>query len=302
MTRANAWTHAEEAWLRECYPTMRMDELVESHDALFGTPRTPKAISSRAKVLGLLKVDGYQRNPPILWTPERVAWFRSYVPGHSETEISAEHERIYGFPLRSSQIGNAKTRFGVTSGTHGGRFEPGHDTWNKGRSWDEYLPLDSQERCRATQFKPGELQGSAKLRHKPVGFERVNKNGYIEIKVHDGLQDKPNDNFVLKHRLVYEQAHGEVPPGCNVVFADHDKRNFDPDNLVAVPRHLWSIIVHRQLEYHDAESLRVCMAIAELDKARFAAELRPRECKRCGAVFQPRYAHQRTCDGCLGRE
>lgn len=32
-----------------------------------------------------------------------------------------------------------------------------------------------------------------------------------------------------------------------------------------------------------------------------AEECRPRECRRCGAEFAPRYARQRTCDACLGR-
>ena len=70
-------------------------------------------------------MDGRCSMTPIKWTPERIAWFVKYVPGHSEREISAEHERLFGFPLTESQIGNAKTRFHVRSGTFGGRFEKG---------------------------------------------------------------------------------------------------------------------------------------------------------------------------------
>ena len=101
------------------------------------------------------------------WTAERVAWFVKYVPGHSEREISAEHERLFGVPLSESQIGNAKSRFHVKSGTHGGRFVKGQKSWNKGRHWSDFMPPESQERSRATCFKRGNLPHNA-LRN-PIG-------------------------------------------------------------------------------------------------------------------------------------
>ena len=309
MNKASAWTAEEEAWLREAYPHHHNSTLAVMHAEAFPNRprRTSKAINRRAKVYGLRKADGFVRNPPKFWTPEKDAWFASFVPGHHEAEISAEHERLYGTPLTGSQIGNHKAKLGVKSGTDGGRFRRGMEPANKGKTWDEYMPAASQERCRSTQFKKGQLLGIAKERLKEVGYERVDsKDGYIYVKVKDTPQKQEpgsfNDNFRPKHHVVYEQAHGPIPGGCVVAFADHDMRNFDPGNLVAVPRSLWCVIKHRKLQYWDAESLRLCMKIAEVDKARYAAQTRPRKCKRCGREFKPRFAGHRTCDVCLGRE
>lgn len=232
----------------------------------------------------------------VRWTPERTAWFRAFVPGHTESEISAEHERVFGAPLSKGQIGNAKTKLGVRSGTHGGRFQKGCDGGFK----SEEHRRKFMEAGRATRFKKGQLNGIAAQREQPVGSERVNKDGYVEVKVAEGLQSSPTSNFRPKHHVVYEQAYGSIPRGCNVVFADGDKRNFDPSNLVVVPRGLWATISRKHIAYWDAESLGTAMNIARLVSARHAAQKRPRPCRKCGAVFEPRYAHQRTCDACLG--
>lgn len=244
---------------------------------------------------------------PVRWTPERIAWFRAFVPGHTEPEISAEHERVFGTPLSEGQIGNAKTKLSVKSGTHGGRFEKGMEPFNKGKRQSEFMSAEAIERTKATRFQKGQVSGIAKERMKPVGYERVDaRDGYVWVKVKDTPQAQVpgsfNDNFKLKHHVVWEEANGKpVPPSTVIVFADHDRGNFDPDNLVAVPRQLWAVILHKKMSYSDRATLEACMAIARLDAARSRAERRPRPCKSCGREFEPRFPRQRTCDGCLGR-
>lgn len=235
----------------------------------------------------------------VRWTPERIAWFRAYVPGHTEPEISAEHERVYGTPLTAGQIGNAKTKFGVRSGTHGGRFEKGHTPHNKGKTWADYGTPEGHARSRETCFRAGNLSGYAAQHEQPVGAERVNRDGYVEVKVAEGLQAKPNKNFRMKHHVVYEQAHGPIPDGCNIVFADRDKSNFDLDNLVCVPKALWSVIQRSGWAYHDRASLEACITMARLRREAYKLKCHPRRCKKCGAVFKPRHPNHRTCDACF---
>ena len=310
MIRSNSWTAEEEAWLRKVYPDHHNAEIARMHAERFPDRprRTDKAINARAKVWSLHKADGFVRNPPAMWTEEKIAWFRKFVPGHHEHEISAEHERLYGTPLTAGQIGNAKSKFGVKSGTDGGRIRKGNVPWNKGRTWDE-LGISGVSRAKMleTAYKPGEVH-VAPSRERPVGYERAGKDGYVEVKVRDSRVDgvqrqRPghfNENYRLKHHVVWEQAHGEpVPPHTMIVFADRDKRNFDPGNLVAVPRGLWSIISREGWAYHDAESLQACINLAKLGRAVYALKKHPRDCKRCGAEFAPRFPNQRTCDGCL---
>lgn len=229
------------------------------------------------------------------WTDAERARLAEVAPGRSHDEIRAIMTAEFGDHFGGTRIGAALKRYGIKTGRTG-RFEPGR----VGGFRDESHKRAFLEAGRATRFKPGQMPHNG---GRPVGAERVDYDGYTWVKVALRKRDprSAHDNWRQKHVVAYEAAHGEVPPGCNVVFADHDKGNFDPSNLVAVPRGLWATISHKGLEYHDAESLRACMALASLDKAVHAAECQPRACRKCGAVFRPRYASQRTCDACLGR-
>ena len=309
MRRADMWSPAEEAWLREVYPNRFNDDIARMHGEAFpdAPERTCKAINSRAKVLGLRKAEGFDRAARAkearraMWPPERVEWLRSFAPGHDIYEIMDEFERLYGIRMTKCSMKNAKLRYGARSGTNVGQFMKGQEPPNKGRTWDE-MGLSEQARanCRKGQFKKGQVPHNAV--DKPIGSERTDPDGYVLVKVAErpSSQDR-NDNWVLKQRLVYEREVGPIPEGCMIVFADHDKSNFDPGNLVPVPRDIWSVISRRHIAYYDAESLNTAMLIARVDRARYAAQCRPRACKRCGAEFKPRFANQRTCDACLGR-
>lgn len=272
--RPSRWTPEQDAWLREHYPRECADDLRAGFMAEFGIDRGETGIRSRAKVLGLGKADGYKAPHPRAWSAERAEWFASFVPGHTEAEISAEHERLFGFPLTEGQIGNAKTRYKVKSGTTGGRFVKGQVSPNKGKRQTEFMSPEAIERTKATRFKKGEVHDRPDGWLKPVGHERVdNKDGYVWVKVRDSRTDgiqhqRPghfNENYRLKHHVVWEQHNGQpVPPHTMIVFADRDKRNFDPGNLVAVPRRLWVRISQLKMEYCDRETLEACMLRAEL--------------------------------------
>lgn len=97
---------------------------------------------------------------------------------------------------------------------------------NKGKKQIEYMTPEAIERTKATQFKKGQLGWN----YKPIGYERVNIEGYIEIKVAD-----PNV-FKLKQRLVWESNFGPIPPGHNIQFKDKNRLNCEPDNLYCISR------------------------------------------------------------------
>ena len=209
------------------------------------------------------------------WTEEYDAFLRDFVPGHSQAEITRALEELFGIVLTKSQISNRKRKLGVYSGTVGGRFRKGVPAKNKGVKWDVWMPAESQERCRATQFKKGNLPWNAnKLK---VGDTRWTVDGYIQVKVKEGHQEIPNENYRFAHHLVYEAHHGPIPEGCNVVFADGNRENLDPDNLVAVPRTVWSKV--KQMNYRDRETLLVCVGIAKLRSKAYRLE-RSARCKR----------------------
>jgi hypothetical protein len=62
----------------------------------------------------------------------------------------------------------------------------------------------------------------------PLGTERVAKNGYRYIKTETGWR--------LYHHVVFEEAAGRAIDNEMIRFKDGDITNFDPDNLIAVPK------------------------------------------------------------------
>ena len=216
--------------------------------------------------------------------------------------MTAEFGDFYG----GKRINAAMKRYGIRNGRDT-RFRKGQEPANKGRTWEEYMSAEGQERSRATCFRKGDVHDRPDGWLKPVGYERTDKDGYTWVKVRDsrtdGLQAQVpgrfNENYRLKHRVVWEQCNGPIPKGTVIAFADRDRTNFDPANLVAVERSDWQTIQKRGMAYYDAESLRACIAAARLVRAAAKAERAPRPCGTCGEVFNPRFAKQRTCDACL---
>jgi hypothetical protein len=119
--------------------------------------------------------------------------------------------------------------FATTLRIHGvkSRFIKGQAAHNKGKKWVDFMPAESQIASRKTQFKLRNIPQN----WKPIGWERVTRDGYIEVKVRDDYGEKRVKNFELKHRLLWEKINGPVPDGMMVKFKDGDKMNITIDNL-----------------------------------------------------------------------
>lgn len=143
---------------------------------------------------------------------------------------------------------------------------------------------------------------------RPVGYEREAK-GYIVVKIAPSpAVPGSKDNWRLKHVVVWEKASGKrLPKGWVVMFADGDRRNFDPNNLVAVPRELVGVL-NSGPKWHDGDSLRAAVELARLKRGIVDAEMSARHvCGVCGREFTPdirsglKFAPQRTCRECLDK-
>ncbi len=155
------------------------------------------------------------------YTEEEKAFLREFVPGHSHKEITKEFNRRFLADITVGQIKGSIRRYGLNTGRTG-RFEKGHNKGKKGVC---------AKGCEKTWFKNGRLPHNTK----PIGYERVSKDGYIEVKIAMRPGDTANGhNFIPKHRLIWERANGPIPAGCNIIFLDGDKRNFDLENLALV--------------------------------------------------------------------
>lgn len=97
---------------------------------------------------------------------------------------------------------------------------------NKGLKQTEYMSAESIEKTKLTRFKKGNMPKN----HRPVGYERKTKDGYLEVKV-----EEPN-KWDLKHRIIWQQANGSIPDGYNVQFKDKNPLNLTIDNLYLITR------------------------------------------------------------------
>ena len=138
----------------------------------------------------------------------------------------------------------------------------------------------------------------------PVGTEREGKDGYIKVKVREAASvPGSKDDWEYKQVLVWERAEGrELPDGWVVIFCDHDARNFDPSNLLAVPRSLIGVMNGMGVAWTDREQAEAVMAMAELKVAKLDLLMRtPRRCGVCGREFTPEHRDRpgaQTCPGC----
>lgn len=102
------------------------------------------------------------------------------------------------------------------------RFTKGHVPQNKGKK----MSPEVYAKAAPTMFK----KGSTPVNHREVGSERVNVDGYVEIKVAEPNKWRP------KHRVLWEQVNGEIPAGMNVQFKNGDSKDVRIENLYIISR------------------------------------------------------------------
>lgn len=102
------------------------------------------------------------------------------------------------------------------------RFTKGHVPQNKGKK----MSPEVYAKAAPTMFK----KGSTPVNHREVGSERVNVDGYVEIKVAE-----PN-KWRLKHRVLWEQVNGEIPAGMNVQFKNGNSQDVRIENLYLISK------------------------------------------------------------------
>ena len=107
--------------------------------------------------------------------------------------------------------------------------------------------------------------------YRPVGSERINRDGYIEVKVADPKTWK------TKHRIVWEAHHGEIPKGSIIVFRDGNKLNTDISNLALVSRGVSLKMNQAGVSKCGSESFDTAVLLGEVVLARGRRRNRKRE-------------------------
>lgn len=168
------------------------------------------------------------------WTEKEDSFMRDHYPDMSNREICEKLKRsLRSIYSRAKILGLKKTpefmqeqwqmlAEKLQESGKSYRYPKGHIPENKGKK----IPQEVYNRIQYTFFQKGHTSAN----HKSIGYERINKDGYIEVKIAE-----PNV-FRAKHRIVWEETFGSIPTGYNVQFRDGNRQNLSPDNLYLISR------------------------------------------------------------------
>ena len=188
-----------------------------------------------------------------MFTEEEIEFIKATFPGRTRNELADLFAKRFGDGASMEQVSRAAYSRGITNGWAGNRFpnnacfKKGHKAWNKGKKG---ITVGGKE----TQFKKGQKPWS----HRPVGSERIQQDGYVYVKVAEPKDWRP------KHRVVWEAAHGPIPEGHVIVFADMNRTNCNLDNLLLVSREKLAVMNKRGLVLPDARLTKAGMTIADI--------------------------------------
>jgi hypothetical protein len=228
------WTPELDEMLALLYP----DTAAGAIAALLGA--STAAVYQRAGSLGLEKAEGFAaaasraanlaRSP---FTPEIQAAIRERYPNTRTEDLARELGLKLGSVHRWAAkhgikklpelvVQMARDRFGPDHPARKTGFPKGHVPANKGRKGISYPGME------ATQFK----KGTRPHTWRPIGTFTVDSDGYAKQKVTE--TGYPPRDWQFVHRLVWEAAHGPIPPGHLVRFRE-DMKTSDPA-LITVDR------------------------------------------------------------------
>lgn len=187
--------------------------------------------------------------------------------GRYNQELADLFNQKFNTNITSRTIKSYKANNKLNSGLTG-KFRKGQTPHNKGKK----MPKEVYEKVKHTMFAKGNVPPN----HRPVGSERISKDGYIEVKVAE-----PN-KWRLKQRVVYEEAKGKIPEGCPMIFLDGNKRNFDIDNLRCITRsELLYLNCNGLNNSNEITETGILMARLDRAKNKKKQELKDKNVKKC---------------------
>ena len=174
-----------------------------------------------------------KRRPTIYkhWTPELDAWLIANYAERSNADLAEWlHRSPRAIQLRAHKLGVQKSPEFAEKQRKANQFRKGHTPFNKGREMRYWMSPEGVERSSRGRFAPGTTRDDNpnSRKNKPIGHEKMYSDGYIWVITEHGR--------VQKHRHIWEQAYGPIPPNHCIRFKDGDRTNCALDNLYMVSR------------------------------------------------------------------
>jgi hypothetical protein len=118
------------------------------------------------------------------------------------TRLKVSKSDAFNASEASGRILKGATEVGLS-----GRFQKGHETWNKGTHFV------AGGRSAQTRFRKGQTPHN----EQPIGALRISSENMLERKMNNN-KGANHVRWIPVSRLVWEAAHGKVPPNHFVIF------------------------------------------------------------------------------------
>lgn len=220
------WTPEMDSVLKTMYGLWTSKEIAQILNDEFGTGFTRSAIDNRIKKKGLST-----KAPCYRYTEEQDKWLCQNISHYTYPDlVDAFNEKFH----TSQSYYNIKSHC-IRKGFKGGNsYQKGYKNW----------------------------------RITPIGTEKI-YNGRIYVKVSDAPTSRTNKNHMAnwegKERLVWEQHHGKIPEGYNIVHLDGNPLNCDISNLECTTNSIQGSIT-KPFQGTSAEVKRCAIKMKTLEK------------------------------------
>lgn len=176
------------------------------------------------------------------YSVEQANFLKENVKGRTNRELTDMFNKHFDMNLNKSQIENFKKDNRLRSELDFSNFKlkPG------------------QQLSKGTQFKKGDVPAN----HKPIGSERIDRDGYTLVKVSD--HKDWHKRWRHKHKVVWEEANGPIPKGYVVLFGDGNRLNYSLDNLILATRAQLAILNKHKLIQNDSNLTKTGVLVADL--------------------------------------
>lgn len=178
------------------------------------------------------------------YTPEQVEFIHANYRGISVAELTRRFNETFGIDLEVRRIdgycANHKLRNGLDGRFHKGRVG--------------YRPPKGTHFAPQSEFKKGRRPEN----WRPVGSERVNGEGYTDVKIAEPKKWK------TKHSILWEEVHGPVPKGHKLIFKDGDRSHVVLENIALVSDSEMAILNKNALIKSDPDLTDTGILVARL--------------------------------------
>jgi hypothetical protein len=238
-------------YLKKIYIGRHSNEAAEMFNRRFKMNATPKAIKALARRYGFKS--GYKNTTS--WNKkyfeEHIRYLKKIVPNTDYKIVTKLFNQKFGLNITVEQLRGLLKRKGLHNGFTG-FFPKGHVPANKGVK-GVYYPG-----CEKGWYKKGHVPWD----YMPVGSERMNSNGYIDVKVSDTAKPVQR-RWKAKHVILWEKAHGKVPQGHCVIFLDGNRRNITLNNLEMISMPVRAVMCHLNYFTNNMKITKTCIALAK---------------------------------------